>query len=81
MMDELINAVLGIIGNLPHLLHPGSHLVVMALGCGEGAKEGIHALELILDVLHISMDALNQPTFLGEKATQFAQETSHRTLS
>lgn len=81
MMSELVNAVLGIIGNLPHLLHPDSHLGVMVLQHSEVPEECIHALELIFYVLYVTMDTPHEPTLLGEKGAKLGQEAPNSALS
>lgn len=82
--DEHVDAVLGVVGDLPDLLHPDPHLVVVAGGVlrrrGDAAEEGVHALQLVLDVLHLAVDALRRRALLREHAGELPEEPPHGAL-
>jgi hypothetical protein len=73
-MGKVIYAVLTVIGHVTDLLHPVLLPIIVVI-LGEVKKEGLHAGELIVDVLDVTTYAPYQSIFLGKKTAQLAHKT------
>ncbi|WVZ50559.1 hypothetical protein U9M48_001801 [Paspalum notatum var. saurae] len=72
---DVVHAVLDIVGNLPHLLHPVLTLLVVAAPFPlQPVEEGLHAGQLVVDVLDVILDALDQGVLLREEDPELVDE-------
>uniref|UniRef100_A0A0E0MH29 Uncharacterized protein n=1 Tax=Oryza punctata TaxID=4537 RepID=A0A0E0MH29_ORYPU len=74
---DVVDAVLDVVGDLPHLLHPVLPLLVVVDVPLELAEEGLHAGELVVDVLDVVADAGDQGVLLREEAAELVDEGLH----
>jgi hypothetical protein len=57
-LHVVVDAVLGVIGEILDLLRPRVSLVARALDIGQVQQEAIHVHHLILDELHVATDTM-----------------------
>ena len=63
----IVDAILDVVGDLPHLLHPVLPLLVVLGLLLEPVEEGLHAGQLVVDVLDVIADASDQCVLLGQE--------------
>lgn len=73
-MDVELDVATAIAGEANDLLHPCPDLVVAVLGLRELQEQAVHALNLVLDELHVATDAAEQLRLLDQDAGEAAQE-------
>lgn len=64
-MSSTQSAVLDVVGDVADLLHPVLGLFAPGVAVVEAAQEGVHAGQLVIDVLDVIADALDQCVLLG----------------
>jgi len=75
---DVVDAVLDVVGHLAHLLHPVQALLVVAAGCPlQPVEEGLHAAQLVGDVLDVIAGAPDQGVLLREEAPELVDEGLH----
>uniref|UniRef100_J3N9F4 Uncharacterized protein n=1 Tax=Oryza brachyantha TaxID=4533 RepID=J3N9F4_ORYBR len=69
-----VDAVVAVLGEQPHLVHPRAHLLVVIAGDrrapGQVRQEAVHALHLLLDELYVVSDAAKQPPLVADDHQQ-----------
>jgi hypothetical protein len=61
---DVIDAVLDVVGDLPHLLHPALSLLIVLGLLLEPIEEVLHVGQLVVDVLDVVADASDQGVLL-----------------
>ena len=75
---DVVDAVLDVVGHLAHLLHPVQALLVVAAGRPlQPVEEGLHAAQLVGDVLDVIADASDEGVLLREEAPELVDEGFH----
>jgi hypothetical protein len=75
---DVVGAVLDVVGHLTHLLHPvQALLVVVALRPLQPVEEGLHAGQLVGDVLDVIAGAPDQGVLLREEAPKLVHQGFH----
>uniref|UniRef100_A0A0E0RAQ8 Uncharacterized protein n=1 Tax=Oryza rufipogon TaxID=4529 RepID=A0A0E0RAQ8_ORYRU len=74
---DVVDAVLDVVGDLAHLLHPVLTLLVVGDVPLEPAEEGLHAGELVVDVLDVVADAGDEGVLLRQEGAQLVDERLH----
>jgi hypothetical protein len=63
----LVDAILDVIGHLPHLVPPLHHLGVKHLHAGQFLQQSIHAAQLTIQQGDVALHPLVQPEFLTQQ--------------
>lgn len=67
-----VEAVVAVLREHAHLVHPGAHLLVVLAARGrrpgQVEQEAVHALHLLLDELHVAPDAAQQRHLVADDA-------------
>uniref|UniRef100_A0A0E0F7G4 Uncharacterized protein n=1 Tax=Oryza meridionalis TaxID=40149 RepID=A0A0E0F7G4_9ORYZ len=69
-----VDAIVAVLGEEPHLVHPGTHLLVVLAALRSALRqvrqEAVHALHLLLDELHVVPDTTEKSRLVADDHQQ-----------